>query len=80
MSPIEWHGRRERDTGPTRRALLVPALDPDQEKRSADAVTGRRHEPIELVLGRLPARLAVSGPRAHIPPDRRSVVEFAARR
>ena len=42
------------------------ALDADQEERSADVVTGGRDEPTELVLGRLEARMAESGLRAHI--------------
>ena len=56
------------------------ALDADQEERSADVVTGGRHEPTELVLGRLEARMAESGLRAHIYLTQRTVVEFATRR
>ena len=55
------------------------ALDADQEERSADVVTGGRHDPAELVLGRLEARMAESGLRAHIYLTERSVVEFATR-
>ena len=40
------------------------ALDADQEERSADVMTGGRHEPAELVLGRLEARMAERGLRA----------------
>ena len=56
------------------------ALDADQEERSADVVTGGRDEPAELVLGRLEARMAESGLRAHIYLTEHSVVEFATRR
>ena len=56
------------------------ALDADQEERSADVVTGGGHEPAELVLGRLEARMAESGLRAHIYLTQRTVVEFATRR
>ena len=56
------------------------ALDADQEERSADGVTGGRDEPAELVLGRLEARMAESGLRAHIYLTERTVVEFATRR
>ena len=55
-------------------------LDADQEERSADVVTGGRHEPAELVLGKLEARMAESGLRAHIYFTERTVVEFATRR
>ena len=55
------------------------ALDADQEERSADVVTGVR-QPAELVLGRLEARMAESGLRAHIYLTERTVVEFATRR
>ena len=56
------------------------ALDADQEERSAEVVTGGRHEPAELVLGRLEARMAERGLRAHIYLTERTVVEFATRR
>ena len=56
------------------------ALDAGQKERSADVVTGGRHEPAELVLGRLEARMAERGLRAHIYLTERSVVEFATRR
>ena len=56
------------------------ALDAGQEERSADVVTGGRDEPAELLLGRLQARMAESGLRAHIYLTERSVVEFATRR
>ena len=59
---------------------LAAAQDADQEDRSADAVTGGRHEPVELVLGRLETRMAESGLRAHIYLTQRTVVEFATRR
>ena len=52
----------------------------EREDRSADAVTGERHEQVELVLGRLEARMAASGLRAHIYLTQRTVVEFATRR
>ena len=55
-------------------------LHADQEERSANAVTGGRHEPAELVLRRLEARMAERGLRAHIYLTERSVVEFARRR
>ena len=55
------------------------ALDADQEERSADVVTGVR-QLAELVLGRLEARMAESGLRAHIYLTERTVVEFATRR
>ena len=56
------------------------ALDADQEERSADVVRGGRHEPAELVLGRLEARMAESGLRVHIYLTERTIVEFATRR
>ena len=56
------------------------AQDTYQEDRSADAVTGGGHEPVELVLGRLETRMAESGLRAHIYLTQRTVVEFATRR
>ena len=56
------------------------AQDAYQEDRSADAVTGGGHEPVELVLGRLETRMAESGLRAHIYLTQRTVVEFATRR
>ncbi len=46
---------------------------------SHDTAAGR-HEPAELVLGRLEARMAESGLRAHIYLTEHSVVEFATRR
>ena len=51
-----------------------------QEDRSADAVTGGRHEPVELVLGRLETRMAENGLRGHVYLTQRTVVEFATRR
>ena len=56
------------------------ALDADQEERSAAAPIGGRREPVELVLGRLEARMAERGLRAHIYLTERTVVEFATRR
>ena len=55
------------------------AQDAYQKDRSADAVAGERHEPVELVLGRLEKRMAESGLRAHIYLTQRTVVEFATR-
>ena len=55
------------------------ARDADQEERSASVVTGVR-QPAELVLGRLEARMAERGLRAHIYLTERTVVEFATRR
>ena len=56
------------------------AQDAEREDRSADAVTGGRPEPVELVLARLETRMAESGLRAHIYLTQRTVVEFATRR
>jgi hypothetical protein len=56
------------------------APDANSEERPADGVTGGRHEPAEFVLGRLEARMAERGLRAHIYLTERSVVEFATRR
>ena len=56
------------------------AQDAEREDRSGDAVTGGRNEPVDLVLGRLEARMAESGLRAHIYLTQRTVVEFATRR
>ena len=56
------------------------ALGAHQEEPSADVVPGGRDEPAELVLGRLEARMAESGLRAHIYLTEHSVVEFATRR
>ena len=56
------------------------ALDADREERSAGVVTEGGHEPVELILGQLEARMAESGLRAHIYLTQRTVVEFATRR
>ena len=56
------------------------ALDADQEEQSAYVVTAGRHEPAELVLGRLEARMTERGLRAHVYLTERTVVEFATRR
>ena len=56
------------------------AMDADQEEGSADVVTRGRHEPAEIVLGQLEARMAECGLRAHIYLTERTVVEFATRR
>ena len=59
---------------------LAAAQDADQEDRSTDSMTGGRHVPVELALGRLERRMAESGLRAHIYLTQRTVVEFATRR
>ena len=59
---------------------LAAAQDASREVRSADTVSGGRHEPVELVLGRLERRMAESGLRGHIYLTQRTVVEFATRR
>ena len=56
------------------------ALHADQQERPTDVVLRGRHDPAELVLRRLEARMAESGLRAHIYLTERTVVEFATRR